>query len=260
MRALSLISIFLFFTSCLEQGGRQTPFFEDELYATFEVGELNPHIVGEDSLELAPGTWHPAMRLAAYANDFERIDYCLLVKAPFELEPGKIKFVRAASLEEECSEFLFEKPVSKVKEFYNISIDYDLDKLSIKLDQEEYEYSFFNLREGVVDISLQGGDSSPGRALLQDGEVCLKVENDCSRSKDLCGRCEGGSYYVKNSSCTTAYSKVCGRDNCGEKGEPACIRGHISTGVMDYCIQDSPVGFCSEGSRVGCVNGSLVCE
>lgn len=235
-------------------------FFAENLYAVYRVGEINEKIVGMDSLDLAPGTWHSAMRLSTRANNFERIDYCLLMKTPFDLDPGQARFVRAMNFSAPCSDYLFAPAASNTLDFYNAVVDLEDSVLTIKLDKETHRYSFINLSGLDVQVSPEDGASKAHRETLKAGEICLAVADDCSVSKDRCGECEGGSHYIKNSACASAYSKVCGRDLCGQKGYYACLRGHASTGIKDYCIQDSPVGFCSGDNRVGCVNGTLVCE
>lgn len=267
MRSLSLSACLFLFFSCFGAKPRLKPetktkpesFFKEELFSVYQVGEINPAVINNEGLDLPPGVWSPAARFSVLANDFERIDYCLVLKAPFKLEPGQLKFVAAG--EQSCGERLFAEPLAGPKSFYNISARLEEAKFTLRVDQEKRVYRFVNMEDGDVRIApdVESQTLSPAK-LLRDGEACFTVADDCSATEDRCGRCEGGSYYIKNSACQSAYSKVCGRDTCGQKGAYACIRGHVSTGVKDYCIQDSPVGFCSGNNRVGCVNGTLICE
>lgn len=261
MCRISIALLFLaLFTGCEFQEKEPQAFFKRELFSVFKVSGINEAIVGKSSFELAPGSWHSAMRLSARVNGFEVVDYCLLVKVPYELDPGQIKFVKAHEAQKPCSEYLFEKPVSEIRDFYNLLVEYDKAKLVIKLDKENHVYEFLNLANMSLRYSVSASAALPAQALLKEGHVCYQVNDDCTSSEDRCSQCEGGSYLVKNSACATAYSKVCGVDECGQKNRPACIRGHMASGVMDYCIQDSPVGFCSGDNRVACVNGLLTCE
>lgn len=266
MRSLPLILAIvfsgLFSSSCFERGEGLSSgkFFHAPLFSVYKVSEINGNFVGAEKIMAAPGTWSSALRLHTRVNDFQRLDYCLLVKAPYRLEPGELKFVIAESFAKECSEYLFSKPASRTVKFYNLSIAPGADELRIKADDREFQYRFINQSGWSLQISTPAEEGKRERRFLKEGEFCFKVANDCSVSADQCDLCEGGSYYVKNNSCLSAYSKVCGQDKCGLKGEPACIRGQVSTGVKDYCIQDSPVGFCSGNARVACVNGLLICE
>lgn len=262
MRFLSItVAATLILTSCFKQAQEEKRYFAEELAATYSVSEINENLVNAEKIEVAPGAWHPALRLSARGNRFKKIDYCLLVKAPYQLDPGKIKFVKASGENKDCSEYLFSKEASAPIDFYNLFIEYKKPELILKVDQDIYRYKFWNLGEKSLLISNNSlEEGSLKSSLLKEGEVCRPVGDDCSIGEDLCERCESGSYYIKNSSCLSTYSKVCGVDNCGKKGESACIRGHVSTQVKDYCIPDSPVGFCLGDNRVGCVNGALICE
>lgn len=260
---LALLPLAFNLTSCLENSRPQekASFFSSELVSTYHIGEINENLVNEENIKAPPGTWQAALRLSAYANMFERVDYCLLVKIPYKLEPGKIKFVRSKTLEKTCSEQLFAPQDSAEVEFYNLYIDYNQNELVLKVDQHVHRYKFSNMSQGSLLVSNDNGATSSGAvSLLKDGEVCRQVNSDCASGVDRCDDCENGSYYIKDNSCAQAYTKICGVDNCGKKGEPACVRGQVSTGVKDYCIQDSPVGFCSGKNRVACVNGKLICE
>ncbi|MCO4752958.1 MAG: hypothetical protein KC478_00680 [Bacteriovoracaceae bacterium] len=260
MRLLQLIITLIFISSCRDVDQKSSSYLHDKFLSVYEVIELNERLVNANELKLAPGAWHSAMRLKARVNNFKTIDYCLLVKTPYEVEPGELKFVQAAS-DTKCSEYFFSPAIAQALSFYNLKINYADYALSLRLDKKSYDYKFKNIQSKALEISLGSLEyqGTPDR-VLADGVICKKVEDDCSVSLDQCNLCENGHYYVKNGHCSSSYSKVCGIDNCGAKGEPACIRGEVATGVKDYCIQDSPVGFCSGSARVACVNKLLICE
>ena len=259
MRVLQIIILAFLFISCEQRKQRDDIALKDAFTSVYEVSEINDRLVNNPEIDLAPGAWHSALKLKARVNDFSNKEYCLLVKTPYELEPGKLKFVQVEG-SNNCSDSIFNPAVGKEYDFYNLFIEYRDSVLSINPDKEKIGFNFFNLKSEAVEISIDGQLNSKSEAKLKDGQVCRQVLDSCEVTIDECDRCENSSYYVKNSACSSAYSKVCGIDNCGEKNNPACIRGEVATGVKDYCIQDSPVGFCIGAARVGCVDKMLICE
>lgn len=262
MRLLSLITLFLLF-SCKEKKSEnaQASFFEKELISAYRFHEVNDKLVNSNELKMAPGVWASALRVSIYGNSFQRADYCLLIKRPQGLEPGMAHFTLANDFEAPCSEFLFAPPASERMEFYNLTIEANDKRLVLKVDDKNFVYPLFNdHNEWGAGISPHGPETKESGLALKDGELCQEVKSDCSMSQDLCDQCSNGSYYFVTSSCSKKFSRVCGRDNCGHRGGPACIRGEVSTGVRTYCIQDSPVGFCVGEARVACIDGKLICE
>ncbi len=267
MRLLPLV-LLLTCLSCEDKGPhkKSSPFFEKELLSIYKFHEVNNKIVNSDELKMAPGTEVQALRLSVYGNHFERADYCLLVRRPQGLDPGLLRFVLANDFDRPCEEHLFEPSASRELEFYNLSIELgekgrESEGLTLKVDDKSFHYPVFNgNNEWGVSISPHEMTTKKNAKTLSDGTLCHEIKDDCSASEDKCSDCANGSYYFKTSSCSTQISRVCGRDECGHRGRPACIRGEVSTGVSTYCIQDSPVGFCIGDARVACLNGRLICE
>ncbi|MBC77201.1 MAG: hypothetical protein CME64_14415 [Halobacteriovoraceae bacterium] len=259
MRILQVAALIFILASCKAKPKVENSYLQEALTSVFIVTDVNGRLVNASEMDMAPGTWHTAMKLSTRINNFKIKDYCLMVKTPYELEPGKMKFVSLDS-ESKCSDAIFKEPVDQEFEFYNLMIKLKDNHLTLEFDKNKIEFSFFNIKSNAVELSMESADKGRQLQILKDGDVCRQVADDCTVVKDECDRCENGSYYLKNSSCLSSYSKVCGVDNCGLKNNPACIRGEVSTGVKDYCIQDSPVGFCIGDARVGCVNKTLICE
>ena len=91
---------------------------------------------------------------------------------------------------------------------------------------------------------------------------CLQVGDQCQTvGDDNCDRCRYGHFPVLNSKCATRFSRFCGPNNCGQKGEPACLRGgRHAKGIKEICQEGSSWGFCNEGLMTSCdESGVLIC-
>lgn len=55
---------------------------------------------------------------------------------------------------------------------------------------------------------------------------CLKLDKSCNQvGEDFCDKCRFGTFEVVDYNCPQGGSRFCGVNHCGEKNEPACIRG-----------------------------------
>jgi hypothetical protein len=173
----------------------------------------------------------------------------------------------------DCKDLLLVRPYAKKEKIRNFGIILKDDILKLRIDEDNIEYKLFNISKPRIEkvlnpsseVSIQFASPVQTKTIvsyLKNGTICKKVEDDCSVSLDECNSCTGASYFLINSKCSHGYSRVCGIDHCGSRNEPACIRGVETSGIdMDfYCVNDSPVGFCNEGLRVICLNGTLYCE
>ncbi len=92
---------------------------------------------------------------------------------------------------------------------------------------------------------------------------CENLTDNCSlNGSSRCDRCRYGWFEVVGSKCKNRRTKYCGPDHCGEKGEPACIRGDISQGISRElgCFGGSKAGFCKPNLATYCDgNGILIC-
>ena len=264
MHVFKIILLFLFSLNLYANN------LERHLLSTFEIEKLIQKELSSDILNLPPGTHHSLLKFKTYDLNFNQKMFCLNIRVSEKLEPGELYLV---SVNGDCEETLMTKHKLWKSPYYNFEISLEGNKFYLLLDNKKIKFNIINNKElrkskfsshipqnsfGAIEIGLsQGGDAF---IKIEDGEICKQVNDSCEIVFDKCDQCIGGSYYFKNSLCTKAYSKVCGVNNCGVRGEVACLRGSVSTGLKDYCIQDSPIGFCSDGSRVACVNETLICE
>lgn len=57
---------------------------------------------------------------------------------------------------------------------------------------------------------------------------CQHIGSDCKTiGENLCDECRYGWYEVIDFQCPGGGSKFCGQNHCGEKNEPACLRGAV---------------------------------
>lgn len=100
--------------------------------------------------------------------------------------------------------------------------------------------------------------------VLSDGEPCYQVDDSCAVVIPYkCHLCANGQYEVAGYRCPNGGNRYCGKDLCGQKGMPACLRGYrVKDQVqIDYCFDGSDAGFCSTNLKVSCgSNHYLICE
>lgn len=74
---------------------------------------------------------------------------------------------------------------------------------------------------------------------------CLQIDKNCQHvGEDRCDDCRYGWYQVVDYDCPQGGSRFCGQNHCGEKNEPACVRGAkvIDIDEAGICQSDlSPV-------------------
>lgn len=93
---------------------------------------------------------------------------------------------------------------------------------------------------------------------------CHDVKDNCKvNGAFTCSQCKFGWFNAIASECKTKYVKFCGPRRCGEKGEPACIRGNIyrRSKNLSLCFDGSPAGFCQKGLKTTCNDEKvLICR
>lgn len=84
---------------------------------------------------------------------------------------------------------------------------------------------------------------------------CLQVDKSCRQiGEDRCDDCRYGWYQVVDYSCPQGGSRFCGQNHCGEKNEPACIRG-------TKIVESEDLGICqSDLSPVWNADHILICQ
>ena len=95
-----------------------------------------------------------------------------------------------------------------------------------------------------------------------DAVLCHQFGPDCKEVFAFqCQRCRYGYFEVLTNICPGKTQKYCGRNRCGEFGEPACLRGFRHTNPTSLCTEKTPHAFCQIGLNVACNSkGELICR
>ena len=100
------------------------------------------------------------------------------------------------------------------------------------------------------------------RIFAKKDKLCHQVDKDCKQTIPYqCDECPGGWYEIRGNRCPGGGNKYCGINRCGEKNKPACNGGSLLSIHEEKgpCLADSPIGICSEGFKVECLNNQLIC-
>lgn len=210
---------------------------------------------------------------------------CLYYLVPFKKIQGEISLYENKD-GVKCSETPFGKLLFKTSAIKSLKINFENFQLSLKVKREnedrELHYPLINIKNGVVherfkpiwEKKLMNGamifnsdsevnlthmsnyighleDSYSNKTAIQ----CLKLNSKCEVvGEDFCYRCKYGVFEVVDYQCPQGGSRFCGINHCGEKNEPACIRG-LKT------LDDEFDGICNNNLRP-VLNGDhiLVCQ
>jgi hypothetical protein len=250
--------------------------------AATKLSWISPHFKQGEAIKEPAGSWQALFQVSFIDQEFHEVSDCVIYKIPTQNEFGILKVV-ANPANKNCLEFLHEKPYVQKESIVNLGHEYfpnlgSAKNLILKIDQLRFEYEFLNLKstEKITDILSHSRSQYKTPHFMITSEIsyrantfvpkvaskCLVLNDDCEVKEDHCDMCEKGSFPVVATACPKTYERLCGPDACGEKDQPACIRGYMSSGIDPslYCINDSPVGFCSVGLQVVCMNGMLMCQ
>ncbi len=221
--------------------------------------------------------FNPLLKIGFINSDNEIYYDCLYYRPKNKLGYGTFKVIRNPK-NLSCEKTVLNKALVEFDEIYNFKINIEGHELKIYIDKEVLNIKLLNYGDypnrlyqtairdtpfkSITYISDIRNKIKYGHKTLKDGQLCLKVKDNCDEVFNKCSLCESTWFEVMNSACPTKYSRVCGQNECGQKNRPACPRG-VQTVGMDtylYCINDSPFGFCDKGLRVFCENETLICK
>jgi hypothetical protein len=173
-------------------------------------------------------------------------------------EQAKLK-VLTAMPEKSCKESLYQKAYIELKGIENFFFDINEKKLTFNIDRVDYHFPFLNSKIPMLNtIALSHGKY---RKEIEEPESCYEVDANCKVVKNNCDQCPNGFFEIIDSNCPGGGTRYCGSQLCGVKGDYACYRGKRYSGyTLDYCVNDSPVGFCNKLYRIRCLGKKLICE
>lgn len=236
---------------------------------------INKNYTTSLKIDEPKGTTQYIVRVDYLNKDFKKLSDCLIYQIPRTGESGSL-YIHLLNNNKSCEDVLFEKHLFSIEEVYNFGISYKENILKLIIDNKTKQIkllnSKFNTDNKIYDhiasrmylegVQISRVERDSNTEYYKDGSICLDVDNKCEVIKNTnCDLCQNGTHNIIASNCPSKVRRVCGIKECGEKGNPACIRGFLATKYMgDYCIPDSPVGFCKKGLRVFCENGELICN
>lgn len=277
VRALLLI---LLLSSCLQSSRLD---WNDQLALSLMETrslKLHPNALG------ARGDWPPRV----WQQLLETSEWCLWLRSPSDERPGALRLKSV----QDCQNYLVQEfDDLNGLESFEMGLKERTLKLKAVLKEGEQSWSYqlvnleqwesFNGEEKRLFDSyknLRGSNPTRGASTLmvyseqsfqtlsyekigertdnykdQTAEVCHQVSRDCVDELPFeCERCRYGWYEVPGSLCSQGGSKYCGRDRCGEQGQPACLRGfkHLQRDLEELCYEGSPAGFCEPGLTIVC--------
>lgn len=96
---------------------------------------------------------------------------------------------------------------------------------------------------------------------LPNGEVCLTYNKFCVSEGNNCGRCRSGRFSTfSNLLCPSKVYAVCGEDECGGKGQYACLKMTALVQTLE-CEKAKHHFYCQIGAEIECsVKGKVICR
>jgi hypothetical protein len=255
--------IFSFLTLFSEQ---DTSIFELKLLESFSsmdsITQIYPELEKKTVVARPPNTILDLFSYQAGGQIF-----CLTYRTPYTDIQGELTLWRG-----KCDDKLLKE--AEIKEIKELEIQYKVDEKKLSMHLE--------MRKGSahqIDVTNRNriyfGQFTPAKResmgtnpdlKYKDGEAtfCHRMNENCQEViSNQCDRCAYGWYEVVDYSCPgVGGSKICGPSRCGERGEPACVRG-LQHGVppFDICSEGSNAGFCQKGLETICdENKILICK
>lgn len=246
-----------------------------------EINFIDSEIFTEGNLIQPPFTWRTLIVIDK--------NICLFYRTPIAKESGVLRLVRSS--QDLCNSESFDQEViAQLQDLRDLNlrlidqqenillsglwagdsfkweVNFPMAKTQKKTLQPEklmssaaYEEDILKVHRGVTESI---GDWEQ-RYSDGDAHFCHRVSKDCEDSQAFdCEKCRFGWIEVVDHFCPQGGSKICGRNLCGQRGEPACPRGRsfLEENVDGPCFADSTAGFCEPGLTTSCdENDVLIC-
>lgn len=140
-----------------------------------------------------------------------------------------------------------------LEDIQNLKLDIKSNEIKMSYDKGELVFKLYNRSSSYSwGYHPKSKSSFKKEAPFWDSQSwrCKKVNDKCEVvGQDNCHLCPTSTYTVLRSKCTTDQDRYCGKDLCGLKNYPACIR-HLFAGNEFFrtgCFQKTDIGLCSRG-------------
>jgi hypothetical protein len=256
--------------------------YHEWLYA-FKFQSFKPY---DEIISRPPGIEQLILRLVIPIEGGAKLKtHCVYFQVPYKKIIGRLKIIELKN-EAECSEVPSEENWLILDHLSNLLMKLENFKLTLNFDlnHQKINWTFLlpNIADGVIhekyqavkERKLYSGltflrtneesfDLSHGKYLgkLSDRMStstairCQQINQKCQLvGENRCDDCAYGWYQVVDYNCPQGGSKFCGQNHCGEKNEPACLRGtKLGEGTQTGICQ-------SDLSPVFNANHILVCQ
>ena len=140
--------------------------------------------------------------------------------------------------------------------------------LEVVLDTDLYRISLLNLdthenktHNAMISPNLRIQFEVDQRTLLKDGFQCLVRDDECEVSANNCDQCENSYYPTFSATCLSHPTYVCGVNNCGARGEQACVKEFADKKDRDSnCEHMLKHSYCQVGLNKVCTKNTVTCE
>ena len=216
----------------------------------------DPKIKQNTPIEQPAGTSIKVFEVILNAKNFRPIKDCVLYLVPSNGETGTL-YIHSAPLKQSCEDFHLNFNTLKKEQIFNFAYEHKKKELKLHFDNMVLRIPF--LHDEFVEVSTLKEES---QYKFKNQDYCYQVDDKCRVLKpNRCDYCPKSFLNVVETNCKTDFSKICVDHGCGDLNQPACIRGWVASNFkLDYCLPDSPVGFCRPGLRVICEAERLVCK
>lgn len=233
--------------------------FEDRLihrWKSLVSVKANPKLTPKKPIDKPVGTSLLVMEVSLNAQNFRPLKDCVFYQVPKAEQTGTLYTVQT-SVENDCEDFLLDFSGLKKEGIFNFAFEVKKKAFRFYLDDKTLTFSF--PKKKTVLVSTLKDES---QYKLKNEQICYRVDDNCSVTQsNQCHLCPKSFLNIVDSNCPSDYSKICVDHGCGDLNQPACIRGRAASGFkLNYCLPDSPIGFCRPGLRVICEAERLVCK
>ena len=182
--------------------------------------------------------------------------HCVYYQVPYKKIAGHLK-IEELKKSNQCGSISRGEPWLQLDDVSDLSIKLENFKLNLnfkfKKEKTTWEFLFPNIQNGLTHEKYQAVKEKklyPGMSFLKISDETFDTINNkylgklsdrmskgsairCSQvnklcqlvGEDRCDECRYGWYQVVDYNCPQGGSRFCGQNHCGEKNEPACIRG-----------------------------------
>lgn len=236
--------------------------------------KINESLKPLEEINQPQNTWIEVGEVHYFDKNFSTKTDCILYNTPGKSSLGELKIIEKP-MRKSCQDLIFEEGLYQAKNIRKLGYQLKGNTFSLIVDNYNIEFKYYNqLKNSKFQLNKNRGSfssqsvalvtlsSKDDGTILKSGQLCFQIDDQCNIvKKDECRLCPNQVVAIKENNCSRLYSKICSDNPCGSRGQYACLRGQEFIGELkDYCLADSPIGYCQKGLRVFCENKRLICR